>query len=133
VYHRHIGMDTHVFHATIQNILILSHYNVNNAQKIKFMIYQYLNVLIVHLKCLFLMEKNVRHVQRILIIIELLNNVLNVKMEKYIIRQIKNVNAVKINLSGQEFNVLNVSYRNIMIFKLNSVNSVQLVSISIEI
>lgn len=50
------------------------------------MIYQYLNVLIVLLKYLYLMEKNVKHVHNLHIIIELLNSVLNVKMEKYIIK-----------------------------------------------
>ena len=86
------------------------------------MIYQYQNVLIVHLKYLFLMDKNVKHVQNLHIIIKLLNNVLNVKMEKYIIKLINNVNVVKINLYGQEIHVFNVSYLNIMIYKINYVN-----------
>jgi hypothetical protein len=71
------------------------------------------------------MEINVLLVQNLLTIIKVQNNVLNVRMEKFITIKQEYVNVEKINLYGQDHNVLHAFYHCIMITILNNVNNVQ--------
>jgi len=71
------------------------------------------------------MEINVLLVQNLLTIIQVQNNVLNARMEKFITIKQEFVNVEKINHFGQDRNVLHAFCLCIMIKILNNVNNAQ--------